>query len=284
MKSFKITQSITDRQDASLGIFFKEVSKIPMLDINEEIELSRRVKEGDRSAANKLVEANLRFVISVAKQYQNEGLPLVDLIQCGAEGALEAALRYDESKGFRFISYAVWWIRQAIMHAISDQCRTVRIPMSQVVCMNKINRASEKFEQEHYRKPSVEELESETNLDTSKINLTLSSINKAVSLDTPFKDEDAGCLLDIIPNDEVEETDQSSLQESVSKEIEEVLSKLSFRERDIIRMSFGLGMNPMQNEEIAARFGIGCERVRQIQHEAIDKIRTNYSDILRELL
>ena len=284
MKSFKITQSITDRQDASLGIFFKEVSKIPMLDINEEIELSRRVKEGDRSAANKLVEANLRFVISVAKQYQNKGLPLVDLIQCGAEGALEAALRYDESKGFRFISYAVWWIRQAIMHAISDQCRTVRIPMSQVVCMNKINRASEKFEQEHYRKPSIEELESETNLDTSKINLTLSSINKAVSLDTPFKDEDAGCLLDIIPNDEVEETDQSSLQESVSKEIEEVLSKLSFRERDIIRMSFGLGMNPMQNEEIAARFGIGCERVRQIQHEAIDKIRTNYSDILRELL
>ena len=284
MKSFKITQSITDRQDASLGIFFKEVSKIPMLDINEEIELSRRVKKGDRSAANKLVEANLRFVISVAKQYQTKGLPLVDLIQCGAEGALEAALRYDESKGFRFISYAVWWIRQAIMHAISDQCRTVRIPMSQVVCMNKINRASEKFEQEHYRKPSVEELESETNLDTSKINLTLSSINKAVSLDTPFKDEDAGCLLDIIPNDEVEETDQSSLQESVSKEIEEVLSKLSFRERDIIRMSFGLGMNPMQNEEIAARFGIGCERVRQIQHEAIDKIRTNYSDILRELL
>ena len=284
MKSFKITQSITDRQDASLGIFFKEVSKIPMLDINEEIELSRRIKEGDRSAANKLVEANLRFVISVAKQYQNKGLPLVDLIQCGAEGALEAALRYDESKGFRFISYAVWWIRQAIMHAISDQCRTVRIPMSQVVCMNKINRASEKFEQEHYRKPSVEELESETNLDTSKINLTLSFINKAVSLDTPFKDEDAGCLLDIIPNDEVEETDQSSLQESVSKEIEEVLSKLSFRERDIIRMSFGLGMNPMQNEEIAARFGIGCERVRQIQHEAIDKIRTNYSDILRELL
>ena len=284
MKSFKITQSITDRQDASLGIFFKEVSKIPMLDIDEEIELSRRVKKGDRSAANKLVEANLRFVISVAKQYQNKGLPLVDLIQCGAEGALEAALRYDESKGFRFISYAVWWIRQAIMHAISDQCRTVRIPMSQVVCMNKINRASEKFEQEHYRKPSVEELESETNLDTSKINLTLSSINKAVSLDTPFKDEDAGCLLDIIPNDEVEETDQSSLQESVSKEIEEVLSKLSFRERDIIRMSFGLGMNPMQNEEIAARFGIGCERVRQIQHEAIDKIRTNYSNILRELL
>ena len=284
MKSFKITQSITDRQDASLGIFFKEVSKIPMLDINEEIELSRRVKKGDRSAANKLVEANLRFVISVAKQYQNKGLPLVDLIQCGAEGALEAALRYDESKGFRFISYAVWWIRQAIMHAISDQCRTVRIPMSQVVCMNKINRASEKFEQEHYRKPSIEELESESNLDTSKINLTISYINKAVSLDTPFKDEDAGCLLDIIPNDEVEETDQSSLQESVSKEIEEVLSKLSFRERDIIRMSFGLGMNPMQNEEIAARFGIGCERVRQIQHEAIDKIRTNYSDILRELL
>lgn len=284
MKNIKITQSITNRQDASLGMYFRDVSKQSLIDSEEEIKLAERIKKGDQKAIDKLVKANLRFVISVAKQYQNKGLSLVDLIQEGNIGLIEGAKRYDETKGFKFISYAVWWIRQAIMHAISDQCRTVRIPMSQVVCMNKINRASEKFEQEHYRKPSVEELESETNLDTSKINLTLSSINKAVSLDTPFKDEDAGCLLDIIPNDEVEETDQSSLQESVSKEIEEVLSKLSFRERDIIRMSFGLGMNPMQNEEIAARFGIGCERVRQIQHEAIDKIRTNYSDILRELL
>ena len=186
MKSFKIIQSITDRQDASLNIFFKEVSKLPMIDINKEIELSQKIKEGDMNAANELVKANLRFVISVAKQYQNKGLPLVDLIQEGCLGMIEAAKRYDESRGYRFISYAVWWIRQSIIHAISDQCRTVRVPMSQVVNMNKINKASDKFEQEHGRKPSAEELESEINLDASKINLTLSSVNKAISLDTPF--------------------------------------------------------------------------------------------------
>ena len=284
MKSFKITQSITDRQDASLGIFFKEVSKIPMLDINEEIELSRRIKEGDRSAANKLVEANLRFVISVAKQYQNKGLPLVDLIQCGAEGALEAALRYDETRGFKFISYAVWWIRQAIIRAISEQCRTVRVPMNQIVYMNKISKTAEKFEQENERKPSLEELEAETGISADKITLNTSSISKTLSLDTPFKDEEAGCLLDVLPNANSEDADENLIQSNISQELEDVLDKLSFRESDILRMSFGLGMMPMQNEEIASRFGIGYERVRQIQHEAIEKIRLNYSNILRELL
>lgn len=284
MKSFKITQSITDRQDASLGIFFKEVSKLPMIDINKEIELSRRVKKGDMKAADELVKANLRFVISVAKQYQNKGLPLVDLIQEGCIGVIEASRRYDESKGFRFISYAVWWIRQAIMHAISDQCRTVRVPMSQVVYMNKISKATEKFEQEYGRKPLPEEIESETNLTSDKISFTLSSSSRSVSLESPFKDEEAGCLLDVIPNSNSEDTDKTLIQDSISQELEDVLNKLSFRERDILRMSFGLGMMPMQNEEIASRFGIGCERVRQIQHEAIDKIKSNYSYLLKDLL
>ena len=284
MKSFKITQSITDRQDASLGIFFKEVSKLPMIDINKEIELSRRVKKGDMKAADELVKANLRFVISVAKQYQNKGLPLVDLIQEGCIGVIEASRRYDESKGFRFISYAVWWIRQAIMHAISDQCRTVRVPMSQVVYMNKISKATEKFEQEYGRKPLPEEIESETNLTSDKISFTLSSSSRSVSLESPFKDEEAGCLLDVIPNSNSEDTDKTLIQDSISQELEDVLDKLSFRERDILRMSFGLGMMPMQNEEIASRFGIGCERVRQIQHEAIDKIKSNYSYLLKALL
>ena len=255
-----------------------------MLDINEEIELSRRIKEGDRSAANKLVEANLRFVISVAKQYQNKGLPLVDLIQCGAEGALEAALRYDETRGFKFISYAVWWIRQAIIRAISEQCRTVRVPMNQIVYMNKISKTAEKFEQENERKPSLEELEAETGISADKITLNTSSISKTLSLDTPFKDEEAGCLLDVLPNANSEDADENLIQSNISQELEDVLNKLSFRESDILRMSFGLGMMPMQNEEIASRFGIGYERVRQIQHEAIEKIRLNYSDILRELL
>ena len=284
MKSFKITQSITERQDASLGMYFKDVSKQPLIDINEEIALTKKIKEGDKAAVDALVKANLRFVISVAKQYQNKGLDLVDLVQEGNIGLIEAAKRYDETRGFRFISYAVWWIRQSIMHAISDQCRTVRIPMSQVVYMNKINKATAKFEQEHGRKPSPEEIEEETNLSSDKISFTLSSSSRAVSLETPFKDEEAGCLLDVLPNENCEDTDRQLVQSSVSQELEDVLNKLSFRERDILKMAFGLGMTPMQNEEIASRFGIGCERVRQIQHEAIDEIKTNYNHLLKELL
>lgn len=284
MKSFKITQSITERQDASLGMYFKDVSKQPLIDINEEIALTKKIKEGDKAAVDALVKANLRFVISVAKQYQNKGLDLVDLVQEGNIGLIEAAKRYDETRGFRFISYAVWWIRQSIMHAISDQCRTVRIPMSQVVYMNKINKATAKFEQEHGRKPSPEEIEEETNLSSDKISFTLSSSSRAVSLETPFKDKEAGCLLDVLPNENCEDTDRQLVQSSVSQELEDVLNKLSFRERDILKMAFGLGMTPMQNEEIASRFDIGCERVRQIQHEAIDEIKTNYRHLLKELL
>lgn len=284
MKSFKITQSITERQDASLGMYFKDVSEQPLIDINEEIALTKKIKEGDKAAVDALVKANLRFVISVAKQYQNKGLDLVDLVQEGNIGLIEAAKRYDETRGFRFVSYAVWWIRQSIMHAISDQCRTVRIPMSQVVYMNKINKATAKFEQEHGRKPSPEEIEEETNLSSDKISFTLSSSSRAVSLETPFKDEEAGCLLDVLPNENCEDTDRQLVQSSVSQELEDVLNKLSFRERDILKMAFGLGMTPMQNEEIASRFGIGCERVRQIQHEAIDEIKTNYRHLLKELL
>lgn len=170
------------------------------------------------------------------------------------------------------------------MHAISDQCRTVRVPMNQIVNINKINKVSSKFEQENERKPSVEELESETNIDSSKINLSITSVNKAISLDNPFKDDENGCLLDVIPNENVTSPDQSFLQKNISDEINKVLSNLSNREGDIIKMSFGLGMLPMQNEEIANRFGIGSERVRQIQNEALTKIKERYKDSLRELL
>ena len=284
MRSFKITQSITDRQDASLGMYFKDVSKQPMVDAEEEIELAKRIKNGDKLALDKLISANLRFVISVAKQYQNKGIPLVDLIQAGNLGICEAAKRWDETRGFKFISYAVWWIRQSIIQSISSECRTVRVPMNQIVYMNRINKTAEKFEQENERKPSIEELESETGIPADKISLNMSSISKTLSLDTPFKDEEASCLLDVLPNANSDNTDEKLIQSSISQELEDVLDKLSFRERDILRMSFGLGMTPMQNEEIASRFGIGCERVRQIQHEAIDKIRTNYSYLLKELL
>ena len=284
MKSFKITQSITDRQDASLAMFFKDVSKIPMASAEEEVELSKRIKNGDKAASNRLVEANLRFVISVAKQYQNKGLPLVDLIQAGCEGAIEASKRWDESRGFKFISYAVWWIRQSIIQSISSECRTVRVPMNQIVYLNKINKASERLEQELERPPVTEELSTKSDLALDKVNLTLSSVNKSLSLDIPFKDDESGCLLDIIPNENSTNADETVIKESISQEIEEVLSNLSNRETDILRMSFGLGMLPMTLEEISGRFGIGAERVRQIQHETITKIKENYSDVLRELL
>lgn len=284
MKSFKITQSITDRKDASLGIYFKDVSKLSMITPEKEVELTKRIKLGDNAAANELVTANLRFVISVAKQYQNKGLDLVDLIQEGNIGMLEAAHKFDETRGYRFISYAVWWVRQAIMRAISEQCRTVRVPMSQIVNMSKINKMSEKFEQKNGRAPSMEEIEEETNLNRKKINMSLASTYRSVSLESPFKDEDVSCLLDVLPNDNSESTDTTALKSDLVIEIERILSKLSYREQDVLRMSFGIGVQTMSNDEIANRFGIGGERVRQIQHSAINRIRSKYKNELSELL
>ena len=284
MKNFRITQSITNRQDASLGMYFKDVSKQPRISTEEEIELAQRIKQGDQSASDKLVRANLKFVISVAKQYQNKGLSLVDLVQEGNIGLIEAAKRYDETRGFKFISYAVWWIRQSIIHAISEQCRTVRVPMNQIVYMSKINKTIEKFEKENERRPSLEELEAETGISADKISLNMVSISKTLSLNTPFKDEETGCLLDIMPNKNSPETDNIVIKESISKEVEFVLNSLSYREGDIIRMIFGLEMSPMTLEEIASRFGIGTERVRQIQHEAIAKIKEKHINTLRSLL
>lgn len=284
MKSFKITQSITDRKDASLGIYFKDVSKLSMITPEKEIELTRRIKLGDKAAANELVTANLRFVISVAKQYQNKGLDLVDLIQEGNIGMLEAAYKFDETRGYRFISYAVWWIRQSIMRAISEQCRTVRVPMSQIVNMSKINKMSEKFEQKNGRVPSMEEIEEETNLNRKKINMSLTSTYRSVSLESPLRDEDVSCLLDVLPNDNSESTDTTALKSDLILEIERILSKLSYREQDVLRMSFGIGVQAMSNDEIASRFGIGGERVRQIQHSAINHIKNKYKNELSELL
>ena len=284
MKSFKITQSITDRQDASLGLYFKDVSKLPMISPEKEIELAKKAKKGDEKAIQELVKANLRFVISVAKQYQGKGIPLIDLIQEGSLGIIQAAKLFDPNKGFRFISYAVWWIRQSIMKAISEQCRTIRVPMSQVVCINKINKATEKFEQLNGRKPSLEELEEETKIEASKINSTMASAGRTISLESPLKDEEISRLLDIIPDEGAIPADSTATKNDLSNSIEAILAKLSYRDSDILRMSFGIGMQPMPNDEIANRFGIGTERVRQIQHSAINFIRKNYINDLKELL
>ena len=278
MKSFKITQAITDRKDASLGIYFKDVSKLSMISPEKEIELTKRIKLGDRAAASELVTANLRFVISVAKKYQNKGLDLVDLIQEGNIGMLKAAYKFDETKGYRFISYAVWWIRQAIMRAISEQCRTVRVPMSQIVNMSKINKMSEKFEQKNGRVPSMEEIEEETSLDRKKINMSLASTYRSVSLESPLRDEDVSCLLDVLPNNNSESADSTTLKSDLVVGIEHILSKLSYREQDILRMSFGIGVQAMSNDEIANRFGIGSERVRQIQNKTIKYMKNKYKN------
>lgn len=283
-RNFKICKSITDRQDASLISYFRDIAHNPRLTQEEEIELSKRIKNGDQKALEKLVNSNLRFVISIAKQFQKKGLPLIDLVQEGNIGLVEAAQRYDETKGFKFTSYAVWWIRQSIIKALSDQGRTVRIPISQIICLNKVNKIIEQFEQEHDRKPSIDELHEITNYDHSKLNSIIENMNRSVSLESPMKTEDANCLLDIIPNTNAEDTDKEVSKNDLSNEIENILSKLPFRNRDVLRMSFGIGMNSINNEEIANYFGIGVERVRQIIKQTVKYIRIKYGDKLKELI
>lgn len=284
MKNFKITQSITDRKDESLSLYFKDVSKLSMITPEEEIKLAKKIQNGDINAENQLVKANLRFVISVAKQYQNKGLDLVDLIQEGNLGLIKSARLYDPNKGYKFISYAVWWIRQSIMKAISDQCRTVRVPMNHITNMSKINKISEKFEQENGRIPSKEELENLTELDSKRIDLSYTSTYRSISLETPLRDDDASCLLDIIPNENIVNTDCNLIKSDLQREVDRIITKLPSRESDIIRMYFGIEVQKLSNEEIADRFGIGTERVRQLIHSGIDKLKKRFKNNLLELL
>ena len=284
MRGIRISQSITNRDDASLGLFFKDISKIPMIDPDEEIKLAERIKNGDMLAVNKLIEANLRFIVSVAKKYQNQGVPLVDLIQEGVIGARNACFKWDPSRGFKFISYAVWWIRQAIEQAISSNSRTIRMPMQHVQLYSKLKKITEKFEQENERKPTVEELAELVDESTYKIILNANASSKTTSLDTPFKNDENDSLLDVVPNKNANDADEFLIYNSISQEIEDVLCKLTNREGDVIRMSFGLGMQPMTLEEIGIRFGICTERIRQIREEAIEKIKLKYKDNLKNLL
>ena len=255
-----------------------------MITPEEEVELTRRIKKGDKSAINKLINANLRFVISVAKQYQGKGLDLVDLIQEGNYGLILSARLFDDTRGYRFISYAVWWIRQSIIKAISEQSRIVRVPTNLIANMSKINKTSERFEQLNERGLSIDEIEEKTKLNKRKIDLSFKSTCKFIPLDNPLKDEDTGCLIDILSNDNSDPADNSIIESNLSVEIEKVLSKLSYRDQDVLRMSFGIGMQPMSYNEIANRFGVGEERIRQIQHGTIKFIRKEYGDELIELL
>ena len=275
MRQLKITKSITNRESASLDKYLQEIGREELIKVEEEVELAQRIRQGDRAALEKLTRANLRFVVSVAKQYQTQGLSLPDLINEGNLGLIKAAEKFDETRGFKFISYAVWWIRQSILQALAEQSRIVRLPLNQVGSLNKITKAYSKFEQEHERKPSPEELAEELNIPVDKIADTLKVSGRHVSVDAPFVEGEDNNLLDVLVNDDAPIADRTLINESLSKEIDRALSTLTERESDIIKMFFGLGCQEMTLEEIGDKFGLTRERVRQIKEKAIRRLRQN---------
>ena len=273
MRQLKITKSITNRESASLDKYLQEIGREELITVEEEVELAQRIKQGDQEALEKLTRANLRFVVSVAKQYQNQGLSLPDLINEGNLGLIKAAEKLDETRGFKFISYAVWWIRQAILQALAEQSRIVRLPLNQVGALNKINKALQKFEQENERMPSSDELSELLEIPREKIADTLRVSGRHVSVDAPFVDGEDNSLLDVLVNNDSPNADKGLVNESLNKEIERALSTLTERERDIVKYFFGIGCQEMTLEEIGEHFGLTRERVRQIKEKAIRRLR-----------
>lgn len=287
MRQLKITKSITNRESQSLEKYLQEIGKVDLLTPEEEVELAKRIKQGDQAALEHLTKANLRFVVSVAKQYQNQGLSLSDLINEGNLGLIKAAQRFDETRGFKFISYAVWWIRQSILQALAEQSRIVRLPLNKVGSLNKINRAFSELEQNFEREPSAEELASLLDMATEEVETTLSVAARHVSMDAPFIAGEDNSLLDVLENPHSTKTDRNlEYIESLRKEIERSLSTLTDRQADVIKLYFGIGIeHPMSLEDIGDKFGLTRERVRQIKDKAINKLRsTNRSKLLKHYL
>ena len=275
MRQLKITKSITNRESASLDKYLQEIGHEELISVEEEVELAQRIRKGDRKALEKLTRANLRFVVSVAKQYQNQGLSLPDLINEGNLGLIKAAEKLDETRGFKFISYAVWWIRQSILQAIAEQSRIVRLPLNQVGSVNKITTMLNKFEQENERKPSIDEIADKVDLPEDKIEDALKVNGRHTSIDAPLIDGEENSLLDILPNIDTPQADNELVLESLREEIGRALSTLCERERKIIEAFFGIGQPELTLEEIADRFGLTRERVRQIKEKAIRRLRHN---------
>ncbi len=275
MRQLKITKSITNRESASLDKYLQEIGHEDLISVEEEVELAQRIKRGDRAALEKLTKANLRFVVSVAKQYQNQGLSLPDLINEGNLGLIKAAEKFDETRGFKFISYAVWWIRQSILQAIAEQSRIVRLPLNQVGSVNKINRMLNKFEQENERYPSIEEIADRIDLSVDKIADALKVNGRHVSVDAPFIDGEDNSLLDVLPNNDAIMADYLLIQESLREEISRALKTLNDRERNIVEAFFGINQSEMTLEEIGDKYGLTRERVRQIKEKAIRRLRHN---------
>jgi len=285
MRQLKITKSITNRESASLDKYLQEIGKEELISVEEEVELAQRIRKGDKDALEKLTRANLRFVVSVAKQYQNQGLSLPDLINEGNLGLIKAAEKFDETRGFKFISYAVWWIRQSILQALAEQSRIVRLPLNQVGSLNKINKAFSKFEQEFERKPSPDELAGVLELPKEKVADTLRVSGRHISVDAPFVEGEDNSLLDVIENSDSPVADGQLINESLSREIDRALATLTERERDIIKLFFGIGIPEMTLEEIGEKFGLTRERVRQIKEKAIRRLRhTSRSKLLKSYL
>ncbi len=299
MRQFKISKSITNRESASLDKYLQEIGREELITVEQEVELAQRIREGDQQALEKLTRANLRFVVSVAKQYQNQGLSLPDLINEGNLGLIKAAQKFDETRGFKFISYAVWWIRQSILQALAEQSRIVRLPLNQVGSLNKISKALSKFEQENERRPSPEELAETLDVPVEKIADTLKVSGRHISVDAPFVEGEDNSLLDVLTNDDSPMADATLTlltnddspmadatltQESLSKEVDRALHQLHEREREILKMFFGIGCQEMTLEEIGAKFDLTRERVRQIKEKAIRRLKGQKSRLLKTYL
>jgi RNA polymerase primary sigma factor len=276
MRQLKISKSITNRESQPIEKYLQEIGKVDLITAEEEVELAKRIKQGEQEALEKLVKANLRFVVSVAKQYQNNSLSLNDLINEGNVGLVKAAQKFDETKGFKFISYAVWWIRQSIMQALAEQSRLVRLPLNKVGSLSKINQAFAELEQRFEREPTPEELAELLELGAEEIETTMRVSSRPVSVDAPFVEGESNSLLDVLENEKADKTDESMVySHSLSVETERSLSTLTERERDVIKLFFGIGVPyPMSLEDIGEKFGLTRERVRQIKDKAIEKLRS----------
>jgi RNA polymerase primary sigma factor len=274
MRQLKITKSITNRESEALDKYLQEIGKEEMITVEEEVELAQKIRNGDRKALERLTKANLRFVVSVAKQYQNQGLSLPDLINEGNLGLIKAAEKFDETRGFKFISYAVWWIRQSILQAIAEQSRLVRLPLNQVGSVNKINRILNKFEQENERKPSIEEISEQLDIPEDKVDEAITASGHHVSVDAPFIDGEENSLLDVLVNSDAPMADRELVAESLRAEINNALKCLNERERNVVEAFYGINQQELTLEEIGTKFGLTRERVRQIREKAIRRLRT----------
>ena len=275
MRQLKISKSITNRESQSLDKYLQEISHEDRISAEEEVELAQKIRNGDRKALEKLTKANLRFVVSVAKQYQNQGLSLPDLINEGNLGLIKAAMKFDETRGFKFISYAVWWIRQSILQAIAEQSRIVRLPLNQVGSVTKINRELNKFEQENERRPNVGEIADRVDLPEEKIAEAMKANTRHVSVDAPFSDSEDGSLLDVMPSTDTPSADNELYRESLREEIVRLFRLLDERERTVLKAYFGIGQPEMTMEEIGTKYNLTRERVRQIKEKAIRRLRNS---------